>query len=120
MAADDWHTLEAQNRAGPMVETWVAGELRKLTALSGRRTDVFFWRTHSGREVDFLLARGTKLAGVEVKWASRITTSDIGAIETCRDDLKGRLGLSVVLYSGRTAFALNDHVAAVPLATFFS
>jgi len=119
-AADDWDALQTQNRAGPMVETWVAGELRKLTALSSKRTDMFFWRTHSGREVDFLLARGTGLAGIEVRWASRITPADIGAIEMCRDDLKGRLGLSVVLYSGKTAFALNDHVAAVPLTTFFS
>ncbi|MHC5054798.1 MAG: ATP-binding protein [Planctomycetota bacterium] len=120
MAAEDWDTLQAQNRAGSMVETWVAAELRKLATLSRKRTDIHFWRTHSGREVDFLLARGTRLAAVEVKWARRIAGDDIGAIETCRADLKGRLGLSVVLYSGRTAFALNDHVAAVPLPAFFS
>ncbi len=120
IAAENWETLDRQNRSGPMVETWAANELRKLTALAEKRTDIFFWRTHAGREIDFLLARGTALAGIEVKWSNRITNANIGAIESCREDTKGRLGLSVVLYAGANAFAINDHIAAVPLTTFFS
>ncbi len=84
------------------------------------RDGIYFWRTHAGRELDFILARGERLAAVEVKWSARITESDLAGSESCRHDLGGRLGLSVVLYAGQNAFAMNDHVAAVPLPVFFS
>lgn len=118
--SEDWETLEAQGRAGAMVETWVAGELRKAVGLCERRTEIHYWRTHAGREVDFILARGEQLAAVEVKWGRRMAGSDLAGIKGCRDDLAGRLGLGVVLYSGEHAFALDDRTAAVPLGAFFN
>lgn len=87
---------------------------------SAPRTEILFWRTHAGREIDFILARGTRLAAIEVKWAEKTADSDIAGIESCRRDLKGRLGPSVALYSGRRAFVLGDRVAAVPLRPFLS
>jgi hypothetical protein len=119
IVTEDWEVLERQGRSGALVETWVAAELRKLAALTEKRTEVFFWRPQQGREVDFILARGDRLAAVEVKWARQVSASDLAGIESCRQDLGKRLGLSVVLHSGETALALNDHVAAVPMALFF-
>ena len=118
--ADDWETLEHQGRAGAMVETWAASELRKLAGLAGKQVEIYFWRTHAGREVDFLIARGGYLAAIEVKWSQKISNSDLSALESCRQDLKGRLGLAVILYAGENALALNDHIAAVPLWHFFT
>lgn len=117
--SEDWDVLERQGRAGAMVETWVAAELRKLAALAEKQTEIHFWRPHQGREVDFILARGDRLAALEVKWARQATESDLAGIESCRRDLGKHLGLSVVLHSGETALALDDHVASVPLALFF-
>ena len=116
---EDWDVLERQGRSGALADTWVAAELRKLAALAEKQTGVFFWRPHQGREVDFILARGDRLAAVEVKWARQVSDSDLAGIESCRHDLGRQLGLSVVLHSGETALALNDHVAAVPMALFF-
>lgn len=76
-AADDWQTLERQNGAGAMVETWVAAELLKLLPLVDRRPRLYFWRTGKGEEVDFLIERGGFLIGVEVKWGARITGRDV-------------------------------------------
>jgi uncharacterized protein len=119
MVNEDWDVLERQGRAGALVETWVAAELRKLAALAEKRTEAFFWRPHQGKEVDFILARVDRLAALEVKWTRQVTESDLAGIENCRRDLGKQLGLSVVLHSGDTALAFNDHVAAVPLARFF-
>ncbi len=55
MAAERWETLEKQGRAGAMAETWVAAELRKLLSVARPFCRVYFWRTHAGQEVDFLL-----------------------------------------------------------------
>lgn len=119
MVAGDWATLERQGRAGALVETWAASELRKLLALAEKRTELLFWRTHAGREVDFILARGDRLAAVEVKWAQKIDARDIAGLQGCREDLKESLGLAVVLYAGSQALALDNRTVAVPLPLFF-
>jgi len=117
---DDWEHVERQGQAGAIVESWAASELRKLASLGAKRTEIYFWRTHAGREVDFLLARGDRLVAIEVKWMQRATAHDIGNIMACADDLKGRLGLAVILYAGESAIALNERVAAVPFGVFFA
>ncbi|MFY9825751.1 MAG: ATP-binding protein [Thermoanaerobaculia bacterium] len=63
----DFHPLEERTDAGPLLENWVATELWK--ALPDGAT-LHFWRSASGAEVDFVLARGDRLLPVEVK-ASR-------------------------------------------------
>ena len=117
---DDWEHIERQGRAGPTVETWVASELRKIADLGAKRTEIYFWRTHAGREVDFLLARGDQLVAIEVKCAQRVTSQDIANIMACAHDLNGRLGLAVILYSGEATVVLNERIAAVPITTFFA
>ncbi len=119
MAFEDWAMFEKQGHAGALVETWVANELRKLIALSSRRTDLFFWRTHAGREVDFILARGGRLIAIEVKWSQSLRGTDLAGLENCRNDLKKQLGLSVILYTGQKVLALNDHMVAIPILMFF-
>jgi len=52
---------------GPLLEGWVLAELVKV---ADNETTVQFWRTRSGSEVDFVVARGERVIGVEVK-ASR-------------------------------------------------
>jgi len=50
--------------AGPLLETWVFTELWK--ALPDGAT-LHFWRSASGAEVDFVVARGDVTVAVEVK-----------------------------------------------------
>ncbi|MBI4585301.1 MAG: ATP-binding protein [Planctomycetes bacterium] len=119
LGIDSWKTLEQQGREGAVVETWAAGELRKLAALSSRRTEVLFWRTHTGQEVDFILARGEALAAIEVKWSQTLKESELAGLESCQKDLSKNLGLAVVLYPGETAFAFDERTAAVPFSLFF-
>lgn len=54
-AADEWSTLERQLRVGPVLETFVANELRKFLSLDAGRTHLWFWRVEHGHEVDFIL-----------------------------------------------------------------
>ena len=64
----DFRPLEERTDAGPLLESWVATELWK--ALPEGAT-LHFWRSASGAEVDFVVARGDRLLPVEVK-ASRL------------------------------------------------
>lgn len=66
--AFDFRPLEERTDAGPLLESWVATELWK-TLPEG--ATLHFWRSASGAEVDFVVARGDRILPVEVK-ASRL------------------------------------------------
>ncbi len=117
--ADAWTVLERQGSMGAIVETWVAAELRKLISVTDQRIQLWYWRPHAGREVDFLLERGESLVGIEVKWTQRITDSDTIGLRQCTQALKGRVRLGILLYPGTEALALDRHTLAIPFSIFF-
>jgi len=55
---------DARSDRGPLLENWVLGELLKNT---GPRTEVRYWRSKSGAEVDFVPVTGETITGIEVK-----------------------------------------------------
>lgn len=117
--ADDWSALEHQGQVGSMVETWAASEILKLMTVTDYRLHLYFWRTHAGHEVDFLLEFGGKLVAIEVKWSSRVDESALSSLERCHDDLKGKLLRSVILYGGTEVVPLSPRIIAIPFAVFF-
>jgi len=115
----DWAALQQQGRAGALAETWVANELAKWIACQEDDYRLYFWRTHTGHEVDFLLARGEEMVAVEVKTATRVERGDLAGLEVCEQALGKRIRLSVVLYRGDQMVGLGPRRLAVPLETAF-
>jgi len=72
----------------------------------------YFWRTHTGAELDLLLFKNGRRYGVEVKRqdAPRMTPS----MRIALSDLN--LQHLTVLYPGSREYALSDRVTVVPLA----
>jgi predicted AAA+ superfamily ATPase len=60
---------------GPIFENYVASELIKFRFNKGMESNIYFWRDHHGREVDFVIDKGTRLDAIEVKSAATITKS---------------------------------------------
>jgi hypothetical protein len=116
---DDWTALNKQGFTGPYVESWAASEIRKLMSLADRRLNLYFWRTQTGQEVDFLIERAGKLVAVEVKWGSRIEDSAVRNLEHCLTDLKDTVRIGVVVYGGTNVLALSPKIAAIPFPVFF-
>ena len=54
---------------GAIFETHVPGQIVRHFTNQGRRRDVYFYRDHHGREVDFLIPRAGRFALIECKWA---------------------------------------------------
>ncbi|MBI2369102.1 MAG: ATP-binding protein [Deltaproteobacteria bacterium] len=94
-------------------------ELRRLIAPTDPRLQLWYWRPHAGREVDFLIERGGALVAVEVKWSQRIAEGDVAALRQCARDLQGRVRLGILLYPGPEAVALDQLTLAVPFSVFF-
>jgi predicted AAA+ superfamily ATPase len=118
-AAPDWKTLESRNQDGAMLETWVAGELRKLASLHEMPIGIFYWRTRGGREVDFLLERGGQVVGIEVKQAAGVNRRDLAGLKSLRDALGTSWRMGVFLYGGTEVVPLEDDILAIPFSIFF-
>jgi hypothetical protein len=116
---EEWSLLEHQKQAGSLVETWVATELLKLMSVEDPRLHLYFWRTRTGQEVDFLLERGEKLVAIEVKWSQNIEDKDIAGLKRCADELSGKLNFSIILYSGTEIVPCAPRIVAVPFPVFF-
>jgi hypothetical protein len=117
--AKDWTTLERQGRVGALMETWVANELDKWIACQEGDYRLYFWRTHMGQEVDFLLARGEELVAIEVKTTTQIGRGNLAGIEACEQALGDRVRFSIVLYRGEQIVGLGPRRLAVPIAMAF-
>jgi len=82
-----------------------------LARLRARPGEAYFWRTHTGAELDLLVVRGGQRLGFEIKYtdAPRVTPSMRIAIE----DL--HLKRLDVLHAGEHTFPLASRIRAVAL-----
>jgi hypothetical protein len=103
-------------RLGPLVESFVALELRKQLGWSRTRASLFHFRTHAGREVDLVLedVRG-RLAGIEVKAGETVRAEDFRGLRALADAAGARFVRGVVLYGGTEPVAFGARLHALPL-----
>ena len=101
---------------GAILETAVLSELMKVLSRGGIRPRVYFWRTQSGEEVDFLVQINGQLVPIEVKKSGTPTPrmgAQIRAFQTALGE-KARHGY--VIHPGDLRISLGDGVTALPFA----
>lgn len=69
LGIDSSSALERHPSRGSIFENFIFSELIKTLSLDSRRSSLFFYRTHDGQEIDFILERGGQRIGVEAKYA---------------------------------------------------
>ncbi len=67
---------------GVLFENLVIAEYAKGVYHRGRRPRIYFWRDHTGNEVDLLVEDGERIAAVEIKGGSTITRDMLKGITT--------------------------------------
>jgi len=102
---------------GALFETWVCSELRKLL-VTMPQIKLNFYRTHQGKEVDFVLSKGTQLCGIECKWAESVTEKDFAGLRDLQEANKGNTK-GILLYTGQQVVAFSDCLIAVPIQILF-
>lgn len=106
--------LESAER-GHLLETLVLHELRAWINISGCGGEVFYWRTPSQSEIDFVWTRGKKSVGIEVKASSTWKKEYGGTLNQLF--LEKRLQRCFGVYSGD--IRLKDHaVHVMPVKEF--
>lgn len=64
-----FNELSMRNDIGALWENFVYMELVKKTNITGTLENYYFWRTHSGAEIDIIKESGGVVTAIECKWS---------------------------------------------------
>lgn len=71
---------------GAALETLVLNELRALNQWKNWDYEIYYWRTHNQREVDFVLYGKRGLVAIEVKPTARVRSEDLEGLRLFGED----------------------------------
>ncbi len=100
---------------GHALEGLVAQHLRAWIAYSNADCDLYYWRTRSGTEVDFVLYGADVFAAIEVKNTGRIDNRDLNSLKSFQEDYPQ--SKTYLLYRG-TERLLKNGVMCIPCEDF--
>lgn len=100
--------------AGPILETAVLSEIVRTLAHQGVDPQVYFWRTSSGVEVDFLVENRGRLAPLEVKTSATPRPAMAASLKTLQADLGDTVLPGRVIHLGDVRLPMGNGVVALP------
>ncbi len=110
----------AHAAAGPMggaiMETAVLAEIVRTLTHRGMHSQVYFWRTMAGTEVDFVVESDGGLVPIEVKLSATPRPAMAASIKTFQKDLGSAAMPGYVVHPGDIRLPLGDGVTALPFA----
>lgn len=77
-------------------------------------TQIGYWRTAAGAEVDFVAETATRLLPIEIKTSAKLYPADAQGLRALLEEQPKRAPAGLILYSGNETFWLADRVLAVP------
>ena len=104
------HGPIAPEERGALLEGWVLHLLRAHAEVGGLFDELHYWAPHPANrtEVDFLLRRGSDLAGIEVKSQPRYQTAMLPGLRAIAE-LPG-MARRVLVYGGKRSFRTADGI----------
>lgn len=102
---------------GAALEGLVAQHLRAWISYSGDAHELFYWRTRSGVEVDFVVYGPTQFAAIEVKNSDRVRPADLRGLKAFRKDYPESKPL--LLYRGKDNLEI-DGIPCWPVERFLT
>jgi len=109
-----------EHLAGPIFETFVAGELLKLSGWSQVRPSLFHFRSVAGDEVDLLLERRDgSVVGIEVKAGANVNNRDFRGLRVLAEGLGDKFRRGIVLYTGAHVLSFGPDLLAMPIGALW-
>jgi predicted AAA+ superfamily ATPase len=96
---------------GPALETLFLQEVKAMNEYFGLEYEVFYWRTRSQIEVDFVLYGKNGLLAFEIKRKSKLNGQDFSGLRAFKDDYP--IAKCTVLYGGTECYTDRD-IAVIP------
>lgn len=85
---------------GQLFENLVVLECLKQRFQAGRRSDLHFWRDHSGHEVDLMFGPEHAATALEIKSSSTLGTSLFQGLSWLADTAEGTIHEKILVYGG--------------------
>ena len=106
--------------SGPLLENFVAMELRKQASWSKTQPAMFHFRTSVGHEVDIVLeARGGRLVAIEVKATATLNPNDLHPLRLFAEATGRRFRRGVLLYTGSEPVTFGPDLHALPMSALW-
>lgn len=106
---------------GPVLESFVFAELVKQLTWASTPAALYFVRTSTGVEVDFVIEdRQGRLAEIEVKASATVSADDFRNLESFAEALGERFQRAVVLYAGDRVWPRDERLWAVPVQALWT
>ena len=97
---------------GAILETAVLSEIQRTLAHRGEFPEIYFWRTASGAEVDFLVKHGSQLIPIEVKRSDTPNRAMARAARSLLQSLGEKQGY--LIHTGPNDHSLGGGIQALP------
>ncbi len=109
-----------RNLLGPLLESFVAAELRKQLGWAESRPGLFHFRSHAGAEVDLVLEDGRgRVVGIEVKATGTPSSSDFNGLRALAETTGKAFLQGIVLHLGVRPVAFGPTLTACPVSALW-
>jgi predicted AAA+ superfamily ATPase len=109
--------LQAAMEVGGIFESMVFLHLDSLCQLMLPRPRIYYWRTSTGKEVDFVLEWGRKLLPLEVKLTNQPKYSDAEELKLFMNEYPESV-MGLLIHTGDRISQLGEKIFAVPWVLF--
>lgn len=107
--------------AGPILEAFVAAELRRQLGWARTRATMHHYRDRDGVEVDIVLERADgRVCGIEVKSGATVGDSDFRGLRLLERRLGDRFVCGVALYAGAESLSFGSRLLALPIESLWA
>lgn len=109
---------DSGDASGKLIETYVHSQLAALVDVHESGHELFYYRDHDGREVDFVVRNDAgDVLGIEVKSAVSADPEDARHLHWFGENrAKGRSFTGLVLHTGKEVRRLADRVWSAPIS----
>ncbi len=108
------HIAQEDTPRGAHLENLVLIDLLTWRDARDRRADVFYWRTTTGEEVDFVVEADDRLLSIEVKSTRKPTLRDTANLRAFHREYGEQARAGLLLHDGDMLDWLTPNVLAVP------
>jgi len=113
--------MEAPERFGRLLETFVVMELRKQSSWSETQPALWHFRDRGGAEVDIVLEYPDgRVVAIEVKSGATPSHADARGLRLLRDRLGDRFHHGYLATTAPEAHPLEDRLSAIPVTAFWN
>jgi len=110
---------EQPQRFGHVLENFVLSELMKINHANADETAISFYRTRDDREVDFVLERGNKLVGIEVKYAENVGGKELAGLRELQEETGKSFQCGIVLCNTPRVIPYDKNIFLVPFSALW-